>query len=416
MNEKKSQKLDHLKNEECDEYANLMTKRDKQWLLSIQLTQLNISTPYIDDYYYTVFKERQLKLKGEQENTGRKYEMSQKDIENWKSEKNIERTPRTYTHFENSLGKIQCVNLTTPRQLIDMDVMGSESFFPLTTSVEMSTQRTSRQILMHIETLYLIVLELEDLDNSTAVSTLKKCKEKESIAGLEQPTQDHMTINKEIICTLSCISIKEKENKGRDVLLRKLVTGLASEMVAQMMTARKGKTLLRRIMPLIENSSHRWKVWYNIFATLPLLIKKDQDDTERFMLLMFPEFKNQMQHGSMMEIVDIADSLISFIRPSYMLKNKFYISCIIVLMLRAECIMVSSASTSKSIVSSWLTFLTILTNAAKKKAYSQMIGATIQSNNIKPLTSHLSRFHQLKSQQLLAVLTQDSIIKVFFST
>lgn len=37
-----------------DEYAGLMTNREKQWLLNIQLSQLNTGTPYFDDYYYTV--------------------------------------------------------------------------------------------------------------------------------------------------------------------------------------------------------------------------------------------------------------------------------------------------------------------------------------------------------------------------
>lgn len=37
-----------------DEYAGLMTNREKQWLLNIQLLQLNTGTPYFDDYYYTV--------------------------------------------------------------------------------------------------------------------------------------------------------------------------------------------------------------------------------------------------------------------------------------------------------------------------------------------------------------------------
>lgn len=37
-----------------DDYAGLMTNREKQWLLNIQLSQLNTGTPYFDDYYYTV--------------------------------------------------------------------------------------------------------------------------------------------------------------------------------------------------------------------------------------------------------------------------------------------------------------------------------------------------------------------------
>jgi len=36
--------------EEYDEYANLMSTRDKHWLIGIQLSQLNTDTPYIDDF------------------------------------------------------------------------------------------------------------------------------------------------------------------------------------------------------------------------------------------------------------------------------------------------------------------------------------------------------------------------------
>lgn len=40
--------------ENKDEYAGLMSNREKQWLINIQLVQLNTGTPYFDDYYYTV--------------------------------------------------------------------------------------------------------------------------------------------------------------------------------------------------------------------------------------------------------------------------------------------------------------------------------------------------------------------------
>lgn len=65
----------------------------------------------------------------------------------------------------------QCGSVTAPRKIIDMDVVGPESSSPFTTSIEISAQRKSRQILMHIETLYRIVLKLEDLENPTAIAT-----------------------------------------------------------------------------------------------------------------------------------------------------------------------------------------------------------------------------------------------------
>lgn len=44
----------HQRVENQDEYAGLMSTREKQWLLNIQLLQLNTGTPYFDDFYYTV--------------------------------------------------------------------------------------------------------------------------------------------------------------------------------------------------------------------------------------------------------------------------------------------------------------------------------------------------------------------------
>ena len=37
-----------------DEYAELMTRKEKDWIIKIQLLQLNTDNPYLDDYYYTV--------------------------------------------------------------------------------------------------------------------------------------------------------------------------------------------------------------------------------------------------------------------------------------------------------------------------------------------------------------------------
>lgn len=57
---------------EYDEYAGLMSSREKQWLINIQLLQLNTIQPYVDDYYYTVFCDRQNKQHANQEQKDKK--------------------------------------------------------------------------------------------------------------------------------------------------------------------------------------------------------------------------------------------------------------------------------------------------------------------------------------------------------
>lgn len=37
-----------------DAYAGLMTQKEKDWIIKIQLIQLQTENPYLDDFYYTV--------------------------------------------------------------------------------------------------------------------------------------------------------------------------------------------------------------------------------------------------------------------------------------------------------------------------------------------------------------------------
>lgn len=58
---------------EYDEYAGLMSNREKQWLINIQLLQLNTIQPYVDDYYYTVFCDKQNKQHVNQQQKDKKH-------------------------------------------------------------------------------------------------------------------------------------------------------------------------------------------------------------------------------------------------------------------------------------------------------------------------------------------------------
>lgn len=40
--------------ESGDPYAGLMTQKEKDWLIKIQMIQLQSDNPYLDDYYYMV--------------------------------------------------------------------------------------------------------------------------------------------------------------------------------------------------------------------------------------------------------------------------------------------------------------------------------------------------------------------------
>ena len=64
QNNQGSEKMNKMNSpSERDAYAGLMNSREKNWLNSIQLLQLNSNQPYIDDFYFTVFCDRLSKKK-----------------------------------------------------------------------------------------------------------------------------------------------------------------------------------------------------------------------------------------------------------------------------------------------------------------------------------------------------------------
>jgi DNA topoisomerase 2-associated protein PAT1 len=352
---------------EFDPYAGMMSQRDKHWLLGIQLMQLNTDTPYIDDFYYIVYKEREKQRKGrhesrahadnknnhpftqaQQPNNHRGYahlmfmslknghhhqnkngmqNRERKNSENGANKDKEPVTPRTYTplQFENSLGKLQCGSVTAPRKIIDMEVVGPDANSQIGPTSEISAQRKSRQILLHIETMYKIVLKLEDLKNPIAITTALILKEKreakeaiEQAAGAaiaqheaeqQQQKNDNSTPASKILLatTVRTDSIKLSELETRADLLPRLLAGLIGEKVTQMMMVRKGRTLLKRALPHITDCGpQKWEVWCSIYAALLLILKKEKDDTEGTLINLFYEFERDLQTAAMDELTKLA--------------------------------------------------------------------------------------------------------------
>lgn len=307
--------------DEFDQYANLMSTREKHWLIGIQLSQLNTDTPYIDDYYYTVYKERKVALSGNLRHSqahkdnqlnhpltqpkghaqlilvqlGNKNGQRSNQNRERRNSENHNQIPEvklpayvfTPLKFENSLGKLQYGSVTAPRKIIDAEIMGndipstaitaskgasilasscsranqsmvnigskSETPGPIQLSnasgeiTAANSQRKSRHILLHIETLYRILLKLEDLNNPNVIATIlmKKKKESERIAALEQLENSSKSGEEQRVPDGSTNpSMKSKFNyeiETKDILTEKLVSGLHHDKIVAMMNVRKGK-------------------------------------------------------------------------------------------------------------------------------------------------------------------------------
>ncbi|XP_055632338.1 protein PAT1 homolog 1-like isoform X2 [Toxorhynchites rutilus septentrionalis] len=442
--------INPTKDTDYDEYSNLMSNREKQWLIGIQLTQLNADIPYISDYYFTVYKERLAAIKGDEEN--KTYKDNQLNhpftqpkghaqlllmsslakncgmlntkggLTNHNRERKLSESKtngdqqRTYTplQFENSLGKLQCGSVTAPRKIIDMDVVGNE---PTTTqgnaSLELSMQRKSRHVLLHIETLFKIVLKLEDLKNPAAIEATLRAKEK----GNKESVAQQQTISDDRVINLSLSSNSEPESF--DELLAVLTSGLVKDKVVPILGVRKGKILLRRILVLLREHPFRWDLWNTIFSSIPFMLKKDRDDNEGVLFTLYTEFERHVQYSQFSDLLKLSQTIKLDRTLSYLTSCKFLLCSVITIIFQIETFFARAPSTiQQSEQNQWIECLESITSATSKllgrattKPTPQHIVQIDRDNNIILMVrNHFERFAaNVKGNNFVDFITADPI-------
>ncbi|KAL9701187.1 hypothetical protein quinque_004628 [Culex quinquefasciatus] len=146
-------------------------------------------------------------------------------------------------------GKLQCGSVTAPRKIIDQDVVaetGTNSGIPL--SSEVLSQRKSRQILLHVESLYKVLLKLEDLANPLAIEAKQLLKE---------------------------------------------------------------RYCWKRIQAVLKDVPFRWILWCTILASLTALPKREGDDPEELLSPLFAQFESHVKFSSIGELLPLLDTFLN---------------------------------------------------------------------------------------------------------
>ncbi|KAJ8916062.1 hypothetical protein NQ315_010930 [Exocentrus adspersus] len=398
-----------------DEYAGLMSMKEKQWLLNIQMLQLNTGTPYFDDYYYTIFKER--KLKSNKENFGNDkntpYTNKRQHRNSDRQENQNTLTPRIYTplQFENSLGKLQCGSVTAPRKIIDMDIVTPDKD---TDSPQVSRDtRKTKQLLLELEALYALLLKAEDIRNPLYISNMEKLREikqKQRLRELElAPTPEQ---KQEVLRLFKLESEPVVENQNDYIV--KMTQGLLQEdKFCSFLNIRKGKMLVLRLLPYLTTdmfSSQLLELWSRVLLSLPIVGRRDTAG-DNILPKLFPFFKKYIQSSTMSDVLDIVSGLVEVVRQEnsrstplshvgksplyFVVLNKFGVSALVTLLIRTE-LLISSGSVSEKQQSDWSNFLTswaLQTEAASKIALPiELIPSQI-------FTKHCNRFNNLKAEK-----------------
>ncbi|CAK1546504.1 unnamed protein product [Leptosia nina] len=447
---------------DVDEYAGLMTQREKQWLINIQMLQLNTGTPYIHDFYYTVFLERQANKekagvkeahKANQQNHpfysgGVKQEESHRHRERHNSHRHnstSEDQPRTYVplQFENSLGKLQCGSVTAPRKIIDVEVVGSEpagSKVSRAPSVASTTHpseipremKRTKQLLLDIEALYLILLRLEELNDPLAISNaliLKEREEKQKLLEAAQkeaeaqedesnvflkniesvqrrPKQDSPKsecVDKRQVVNLAInqkpVPVKNLLDEDKDDLLSKMFAGLLhGDRLSQMLAVRKGRTLVSRFLARVPVTHSRLRfLWCRILRALSS--SRCRFDSRLADLADY--YRKYIQNNSgwtaVLECCGILSEALDPARTPYALTNALTLSCVCALTEKA--MVLSNTPDATSSERQWFKFLKTVARALKNTTLNV-------AKPVSPLPENklLHHIKQLESRSTIEIL------------
>ena len=150
-----------------DEYAGLMTQREKEWLIRIQQMQTELKDPYVDDYYYVTYISRKIAAKAATDKENKTtpslvLPVRPKPVPEPETPKYIP------VQFEGSLGKIQVSNVNCPRKLLDCKLnktnVGPNETTGDTKPITKSEVQKFRKLLLEIEKLYVVLINIDDED------------------------------------------------------------------------------------------------------------------------------------------------------------------------------------------------------------------------------------------------------------
>ncbi|CAG9794558.1 unnamed protein product [Diatraea saccharalis] len=443
---------------DSDEYAGLMTQREKQWLINIQMLQLNSGTPYIHDFYYTVFLERQASKekeglkeahKANQQNHpfysgGVKQETHTRERHNSNRHNSTseDATPRTYVpaQFENSLGKLQCGSVTAPRKIIDVEVVPADTRPPSRAASRASTTnpaevprelKRTKQLLLDIESLYVILLRLEELNDPLAISNALILKEREEkqkqleaaqkeledqeedsnlfLKNIEsvqrRPKQESPkseTIDKRQVVNLAVCQkppVKNLLDEDKDELMGKMFSGLLhGDRLPQALTVRKGRTLVSRFLARVPPTHPRLRsMWSRILRCITAAARRD-DGT---LVTLAPHYRRYIQGttgwSAVLESCSMLAEAFDPARTPYALTSSFTLSCVCALVERATCLVNTPEATSNE--RQWSKFLKTLARALKNTTLN--VAKPLHPMQENKLMHHIK---QLESRSTIEIL------------
>ncbi|XP_043942637.1 protein PAT1 homolog 2 isoform X1 [Protopterus annectens] len=228
-----------------DPYVNLMTPKEKEWVIKVQMIQLQSENPHLDDYYYQAYYEKLERKIAEEEMLGDRLKREPKKLVTPYVQKAD--AYESVVHIEGSLGQVAVSTCYSPRRAIDA------VHAALDEDVKTLGYQKLR-VLCRTEKMFMMLLDVEEVERKMS-----------HLPGEEQAR-----------------FLEKRNNKVHRIysMLKAAECSKGDEMedeFLQVLSVGKGKKLVSRLLPYL-NHEEAVHILLTIARHLPFLFKKDAQD------------------------------------------------------------------------------------------------------------------------------------------
>ncbi|XP_034049368.1 protein PAT1 homolog 2 [Thalassophryne amazonica] len=354
--------------EHWDPDCNLMTAKEKEWIIRLQMIQLQSENPYHDDYYYQEYY-RRIEAKLAEEELGVRTKREPPKLTTPYITKTDSYTP--VVHIEGSLGQVAVSTCYSPRHAISA-VHAVQAHSP--PEEQKDTRQQRLEVLSKIEKLFMVLLSVEEMERmkSTTVGETEEMKQTKIQGKIEY-----------IYSQLQHHDALDSEGEFLPFLL-----------------ISKGKKLIARLLPFLKHET-ALNILCSMTSKLPTLMSRDADEA---LLVLYTPLRNVIGGLTFSQLIGVLRDLTTSESPTYdclalACQNKFGLSLLYVLLSHGEKLLSSGVPLEPSI-GDFETWTDTIFQVAGQLSQSSLVEPLLLPSNLLTLfCRYLDKrtIHQLKS-------------------
>uniref|UniRef100_A0A8C1VM74 PAT1 homolog 2 n=1 Tax=Cyprinus carpio TaxID=7962 RepID=A0A8C1VM74_CYPCA len=361
------QQRPHKKQVSWDPYSQIMSDKEKEWIIRLQMIQLQSENPHLDDYYYQEYYQRMENKLAEEEFLGDRLKKEPPKLTTPYVTKALSYIP--VVHIEGSLGQVAVSTCFSPRRAIDA--------VHANTSDEHKDIRQQRlEVLSTIEKLYIVLLEVEEA-NKMKATVSDKDEERRLMQNIKRKVD-------QLYNELRCTNLLDS---GEEFLSCLLIS--------------KGKRMLARLLPFLSHdaSLHILSV---VTKNLPVLMSKDTDEA---LTVLYPSLRVVIDRLAFSQLISILKEFTATLpdskdtRLTLICQNKFGLSLLYALLSQGERLLSSDLPMEPSI-GDFETWTDTVFHVARQLSQTTLVEPLLLPSNLLTLfCRYLDKrtVHQLKN-------------------